>query len=124
MSGVRGIGPETSCNNNTDEDGDGFVNDGCIVVNTGVGPETACADTTDNDNDGFLNDGCPSFDGAGESGAQCTNTTDDDGDGIPNDGCPALGAQSWVEDYTPATDHARRTRASPTCARCRTSVSA
>ncbi|NVB80917.1 MAG: hypothetical protein HOV81_21145, partial [Kofleriaceae bacterium] len=94
--------PNNRCNNNDDNDNDGFVNDGCPTVTTGVGPETACADSTDSDNDGVVNDGCPSFDGGAETGSQCTNTTDDDGDGVANDGCPEIGAQAWVEDYTPA----------------------
>jgi Ca2+-binding RTX toxin-like protein len=59
----------------------------------GVAPETACgADTTDDDHDGFPNDGCP-VDGAAEDvlSGQCANAFDDDADGDVNDGCPATG---------------------------------
>jgi len=49
------------CTNATDDDGDGFVNDGCPVA--GAAPETgaACATATNNDplDDGLVNDGCP-----------------------------------------------------------------
>ncbi|MEO8289743.1 MAG: CARDB domain-containing protein [Gaiellaceae bacterium] len=46
------------------------------------------ADVTDDDDDGFINDGCPAV-GAPETGAQCMNATDDDTDDFVNDGCPA-----------------------------------
>src|SRR5438094_290196 len=49
-----------------------------------------CANNTDDDFDGFVNDGCPAM-GAPEVGPQCQNNTDDDGDGVVNDGCPAVG---------------------------------
>src|SRR3989442_4422498 len=41
----------------------------------------------DDDGDGFVNDGCPAV-GPPEVGPQCLNSTDDDGDGAGNDGCP------------------------------------
>jgi acyl-homoserine lactone acylase PvdQ len=50
---------ETQCGNATDDDGDGFVNDGCPTV--GLLPELAlqCLDALDSDVDGAVNDGCP-----------------------------------------------------------------
>jgi hypothetical protein len=55
--------------------------------------------TTDEDGDGFVNDGCAAQ-GAAETGAQCTNAIDDDGDGYVNDGCPTQGStRSWSETY-------------------------
>ncbi len=48
-----------------------------------------CANATDDDGDGFVNDGCPAV-GAPELPAFCANATDDDGDGFVNDGCPAV----------------------------------
>jgi len=62
-----------------------------------------CADDVDNDGDGFVNDGCPQVGDTPESGADCSNSTDDDlgdagedhsangGIGWVNDGCPAQG---------------------------------
>jgi hypothetical protein len=44
------------CNNATDDDADGAVNDGCPAYGTA---ETQCADAIDNDGDGKVNDGCP-----------------------------------------------------------------
>src|SRR5947207_309918 len=49
-----------------------------------------CANNTDDDFDGFVNDGCPAM-RAPEVGPQCQNNTDDDGDGAGNHGCPAVG---------------------------------
>lgn len=51
-----------------------------------TGPE--CANNTDDDGDGLVNDGCPA-DGAPEAGANCLNNTDNDSDTKVNDGCPA-----------------------------------
>ena len=67
--------PETSCGGSTgvDEDGDGFINDGCAIRNS-----------------------------TAETGTQCNDTIDNDGDGRNNDGCPAKGStRSWDEDQTP-----------------------
>ena len=49
-----------------------------------------CSNSIDDDGDGFVNDGCPAV-GAPETGTQCSNNIDDDGDGFVNDGCPAVG---------------------------------
>jgi hypothetical protein len=49
--------------------------------------------TVDDDGDGFINDGCPQVDATAEAGLECANATDDDiadADGVVNDGC--LGA--------------------------------
>src|SRR5436309_11011722 len=48
---------------------------------------------TDDDGDGLVNDGCPAS-GAPETGTQCSNNTDDDADGLVNDGCPAVGPET------------------------------
>jgi hypothetical protein len=53
-----------------DDDGDGYVNDGCPSVDTA---ETACANAVDDDNDGYVNDGCPAVDAAETS---CSNAVD------------------------------------------------
>jgi hypothetical protein len=59
----------------------------------------SCNNATDQDGDGFVNDGCPAV-GAAETGAQCLNNVDDDADGSINDGCPTVGtARSWSETY-------------------------
>jgi len=55
-----------------------------------------CLDNVDNDGDGFVNDGCPQVGANAESGAQCANALNDDlgDDAVVNDGCPAvLGAR-------------------------------
>ena len=62
--------------------------------------ETECADAVDNDGDGFVNDGCPTVGLLPELLTQCLNTTDDDGDGFVNDGCPPmLGLNSLVLSF-------------------------
>ncbi len=48
-----------------------------------------CTNATDDDGDGFVNDGCPAV-GSGELILFCANATDDDGDGRVNDGCPGV----------------------------------
>jgi len=76
-------GKNNDCDANIDEAQPNFGDD-CFEV-----AETACgADTTDDDNDGFTNDGCPVV-GTAETGAQCGDAVDSDGDGAVNDGCPA-----------------------------------
>jgi hypothetical protein len=50
---------ETSCTNSSDDDNDGYINDGCPIRNTNA--ETACNDAIDNDGDGRVNDGCPAM---------------------------------------------------------------
>jgi hypothetical protein len=49
-----------------------------------------CSNDTDDDGDGAVNDGCPA-NGPAEAGADCGNATDDDGDSAVNDGCPSVG---------------------------------
>lgn len=51
-----------------------------------------CANDTDDDADGTVNDGCPQVEAAPEAGPQCDNNTDDDADGSVNDGCLAIAA--------------------------------
>ena len=61
--GLPGVGESGGqCNNAADDDGDGFVNDGCPAVGT---PEllTQCLNATDDDGDGKVNDGCPAIPG-------------------------------------------------------------
>ena len=55
----------------------------------------ACFNNTDDDGDGAVNDGCKvSADKNAETGAQCSNNSDDDGDTLINDGCPVVGDTS------------------------------
>ena len=73
-----------------------------ITMADGVaGAETQCANNTDDDSDGTVNDGCPRVKGtndtveggAPETAGQCSpgNAADDDTDGFANDGCKAIG---------------------------------
>ena len=50
---------------------------------------TQCANATDDDGDGFANDGCPPV-GLPELLVQCTGAADDDLDAAVNDGCPPV----------------------------------
>jgi hypothetical protein len=52
-----------------------------------------CADAVDNDGDGFVNDGCPQVGGLSESifVGGCADAADTDGDTVVNDGCPSVG---------------------------------
>jgi hypothetical protein len=75
-----------------------------IASATDAQPETVCNGSTDEDGDGFINDGCPRSGSIAETGAQCSNATNDDAsdDTRVNDGCPAKGlTRAWVEDQTP-----------------------
>jgi acyl-homoserine lactone acylase PvdQ len=51
--------------------------------------ETSCDDAVDDEGDGFVNDGCPAV-GLPELLLQCTDGVDNDGDGKVNDGCPPI----------------------------------
>jgi uncharacterized protein (TIGR03382 family) len=65
---------------------------GNIVGENGI--SGACSNNVDDDGDGYINDGCPAVGGAEtgiNSSGQCANNTNDDGDTIINDGCPAVG---------------------------------
>ena len=55
---------------------------------TGPEAGAECDDASDSDADGWVNDGCPQAGGVSESAPQCTNATDDDSDTKVNDGCP------------------------------------
>jgi hypothetical protein len=59
----------------------------------------ACgANTVDDDGDGFVNDGCPAV-GAPELGPACDNAIDDPPiDGAVNDGCPATSGDNSDQD--------------------------
>lgn len=46
------------CANAVDDDGDGFVNDGCPAIGLPELPALQCADAVDDDGDGAVNDGC------------------------------------------------------------------
>ncbi|HEV7730654.1 MAG TPA: penicillin acylase family protein [Candidatus Binatia bacterium] len=65
--------------------------------------ETQCNDAVDDDGDGFVNDGCPAV-GLPELLLQCTDTVDSDLDGAVNDGClPIIGPDlvlSWRVERT------------------------
>jgi len=67
--------------------------------------EYLCSDNVDDDGDGFVNDGCET-EGVGASAgpelpADCLNSTDDDGDGFVNDGCAAQGPSGAVHRSNP-----------------------
>jgi hypothetical protein len=47
------------CNGAADDDGDGFVNDGCPAVGLPELPLLHCGNAADDDLDGKVNDGCP-----------------------------------------------------------------
>jgi hypothetical protein len=49
-----------------------------------------CANAIDDEGDGFVNDGCPQVGLLPELLLQCLNDVDDDGDGFVNDGCPPI----------------------------------
>jgi hypothetical protein len=74
---------ETQCVDSIDDDGDGFINDGCAAV---AGAETVCHDSIDNDTDGAVNDGCPV-------------NTDDRISNTGNDGDPSRDADNPVVAY-------------------------
>ncbi|HJQ84215.1 MAG TPA: penicillin acylase family protein [Candidatus Binatia bacterium] len=63
-----------------------------------------CANAADDDGDGFVNDGCPPV-GLPELPIFCTNANDDDADLAVNDGCPPIAGTdivlSWRVDRTP-----------------------
>ena len=65
----------------------GFFIEGCSK--DGIGAETVCDDASDSDGDGKVNDGCPKH-GDPEEGSDCNNNSDDDGDNDINDGCPSV----------------------------------
>ena len=69
----------------TDTDRDG-IGDACDRPESGG----ECANSLDEEGDGWVNDGCPPSGGA-ESGAACNNSVDDDADTLVNDGCPGYG---------------------------------
>src|SRR5581483_3273704 len=54
-----------------------------------------CANAVDDDGDGFVNDGCPAV-GVPELPIQCADAIDDDGDGAVNDGCPPVAGPDIV----------------------------
>ncbi len=65
----------------------------------GIGESGAqCANAVDDDGDGFVNDGCPAV-GLPELPIFCADATDDDGDGVVNDGCPAVPNPDLVLDF-------------------------
>ena len=69
------------------------ANDGSgVKIFGGPEAGAACTASADNDGDGFVNDGCPQVGATAESGAQCSNSINDDpsDDSSVNDGCPAV----------------------------------
>ncbi len=60
-----------------------------------------CTNAVDDDGNGFVNDGCPAV-GPPETGDQCNNAIDDDGDGVVNDGCPTNPSVSVIDTSTNA----------------------
>ena len=90
---VSETGVQCDPGNTADDDGDGFVNDGCgALPNPESGTECDAGNTADDDGDGTLNDGCAAIDAAEADGACAAgNTDDEDTDGLVNDGCPTTG---------------------------------
>ncbi len=86
----------TQCDNDTDDDFDGAVNDGCPREGFFEEFGADCHDNVDNDGDGVVNDGCSHIYSA-EIGSECANNVDDDGDGVVNDGCQAVGDAELLE---------------------------
>jgi acyl-homoserine lactone acylase PvdQ len=80
-----------------------------------------CDDATDDDNDGFVNDGCPAVDLPELPIVQCADAVDDDGDGKVNDGCLAIPGADVVlsfhvertEDYGPLVARGTLTDGTP-----------
>jgi hypothetical protein len=67
---------------------------------TNLTPEAVCNNAADDDGDGWINDGCANV-GAAETTQQCAGNKDEDNDGTVNDGCAARGpTKAWVPDYT------------------------
>ena len=70
-----------------------------------------CDNNVDDDGDGYVNEGCPQAGQKSEQGAQCLNNTNDDlNNGVPddnlvNDGCPAI-IVHWV--FPPNTDEGNK----------------
>jgi len=79
---ARPISYRYMCSNNTDDDGDTKINDGC--------PKEASND--DAPDDTVINDGCPTVAGVAET--LCTDDVDNDNDGTTNDGCPTIASTS------------------------------
>jgi acyl-homoserine lactone acylase PvdQ len=79
-----------------------------------------CTNAIDDDGDGFVNDGCPAV-GLPELPIFCTGAADDDGDGVVNDGCPAIPNPDVVltfhvertADYGPLVARGRLTDGTP-----------
>jgi len=78
-------------------------------TNNGAESGAQCTNNSDDDGDGYVNDGCPQVGGYIETGAQCLNDTSDDTPtpdsreqtlGVAvNDGCPVIGVpESLVID--------------------------
>jgi hypothetical protein len=71
-----------------------FILFGCVSKNPVAEENADCAGNTDDDGDGVVNDGCPQVGANSETGADCLNAHDDNDpafDGAVNDGCPAVG---------------------------------
>ena len=77
----------------------GFATEVLLPVDPETGSQ--CANNIDDDGDGFVNDGCQRPSGQSvlqvERAAECANSTDDDGDGVVNDGCPPVGDLMWLQ---------------------------
>ena len=100
---VGGAPEIDQCYNIVDDDGDGFINDGCPLLAPPAEPIELCWDGLDNEanRDGAPDDGCPVD---LELGAECLNSTDDDGDTVVNDGCPTDAAPETGTQCADAVD--------------------
>ncbi len=67
--------------------------------------ENSCNDAVDDDGDGFVNDGCPAV-GLPELPIFCLDAVDDDGDTVVNDGClPIAGTDIVLSFHVERTEH-------------------
>ncbi|HTL38743.1 MAG TPA: MopE-related protein [Kofleriaceae bacterium] len=116
--GIAGENTSTQCNNNIDDDGDGFINDGCTtpVNTTGENQNytvngytyNGCFDNLDNDNDGRINDGCFAFGGCSGGSGTVLQTS----------GCTT--ADDAIEMLTPLVDGNNTSAALVTNGTCNT----
>lgn len=79
--------PPEICNNNIDDNGNGQVDEGCLV------PVEICGNGIDDDTDGLIDEGCGGSNnngGGGNNGGSgeiCGNNIDDNGNGLTDEGC-------------------------------------
>ena len=108
------------CEDDVDDDSDGYVNDGCPVVGRFAEHGVQCTNALNDDfpaidedeatiivggGPNAINDGCPAVGGGGAESACGTDNVDDDLDGFVNDGCPPDGdPETGAECFNNVTD--------------------